>query len=113
MCDSASRGLYALAQRRLLTTVCVGACLRLRSNVQTVSLKQYRANSIVQTMPEISSLRRLRFTEDHCPSCCAAFALGSNGGIACPASYARLDTADACKSAADAASKTYGGNVAY
>ena len=46
-------------------------------------------------------------------SCCAAFALGTNGGTACPASYARLGTADACKSAADAASKTYGGNVAY
>jgi hypothetical protein len=46
-------------------------------------------------------------------SCCAAFALGSPSGTACPASYALLDTADACKSASDAANGTYSGSVAY
>ena len=45
-------------------------------------------------------------------SCCAAFALGTTSGTACPASYARLDTAVACKSAADAARKAYT-DVAY
>jgi hypothetical protein len=46
-------------------------------------------------------------------SCCAAFALGSASGTACPKTYGQLIMADACKSASDAASKTYGGNVAY
>jgi hypothetical protein len=45
--------------------------------------------------------------------CCAAFALGSPSSTACPASYALLDTAGACKSAADAASKAFGSSVAY
>ena len=56
---------------------------------------------------------RVRCAGDHGSSCCAAFALGATSGTACPSSYARLDTADACKSAADAASRTYGGSVAY
>ncbi len=45
--------------------------------------------------------------------CCAAFALGSPSSTTCPASYARLDIEDACKSAADAASKAFGGSVAH
>ena len=46
--------------------------------------------------------------------CCAAFALGAtSSGNACPAKYARLDSMDGCKSAADVASRTYGGSVAY
>ncbi len=44
--------------------------------------------------------------------CCAAFALGTTSGTTCPASYALLDTADACKSAAAAASKAFS-DVAY
>ena len=54
-----------------------------------------------------------RDARDRGPSCCAAFALGANGGKRCPATYGLLITADACKSAADAASKTYGGTLAY
>jgi hypothetical protein len=47
------------------------------------------------------------------PPCFAAFALGATSSKTCPASYALLDTADACKSAASASSKAFGGDVAY
>jgi hypothetical protein len=40
---------------------------------------------------------------------CAAFALGSASSPNCPESYFLIDTADACKSAAAAANRTYGG----
>ena len=69
--------------------------------------------STVRTVRAPSRLSRVRCAY-RSPrwSWCAAFALGSSSSTACPASYARLDTADACKSAADAASRTYGGSVA-
>ena len=53
----------------------------------------------------------MRCARDDCPWWrFAAFALASISTTACPASYALLDTADACKSAAAAASTTYGGS---
>ncbi len=45
--------------------------------------------------------------------CCAAFALGSPSSTTCPASYNPPSTAGECKSAADAASKAFGGSVTY
>ena len=44
--------------------------------------------------------------------CCAAFALGGARSNVCPAGFLRLDTADACASAAAIAIKTYGGSGA-
>jgi hypothetical protein len=44
---------------------------------------------------------------------CAALALGRASSVACPASYLPLNTADACKSAAGVANKTYGDSGAY
>jgi hypothetical protein len=56
----------------------------------------------------------MRRARDDCPWWrCAAFALAATSGTACPASYARLDTADACKSAAAAASQAFGGSAIY
>jgi hypothetical protein len=46
-------------------------------------------------------------------SCCAAFALGRSSEAACPASYFPLSSGDACKSAAGAANRTYGGSGIY
>ncbi len=43
--------------------------------------------------------------------CCAAFALGGASTNACPASYGRVATPDACASAAAVAGKVYGGIV--
>ncbi len=45
--------------------------------------------------------------------CGAVFALGGASSAACPASYGRLDTADACASAAAVAGKAFGGSGAY
>ena len=45
--------------------------------------------------------------------CCAAFALGGASSNVCPAGLLRLDTADACASAAAIANKTNGGSGAY
>jgi hypothetical protein len=75
----------------------------------TLALAQKRAQSLLRTFRHVSP----RDARDRGPSCCAAFALGTNGGKRCPATYGLLITADACKSAADAASKTYAGTVAY
>jgi hypothetical protein len=51
------------------------------------------------------------------PPCCAAllqpFALGRASEAACPASYFLLSSGDACKSAAGAANRTYGGSGIY
>ncbi len=40
-------------------------------------------------------------------ACCAAFALGTTSGTACPETYVPPNTAEACKSAANAARKEY------
>ena len=39
--------------------------------------------------------------------------MGGASSTACPASYSRLDSGDACESAAAIAGKAYGGNGAY
>jgi hypothetical protein len=76
--------LLVYEQRCLFTNACIGARSRLHNTVHRLP-----------------------------SSCCAAFALGTTSGTACPATYGQLDNAVACKSAADAASKTYGRTVAY
>jgi hypothetical protein len=81
-------------------------CHRRAARVQpSLSMSREHKPSIEAGLPDPRAQGSVR-------ACCAAFALGSASGTACPASYARLDTAVACKSAADAARKAYT-DVAY
>jgi hypothetical protein len=89
----------ACAQAQIRSTDAgVDACSGLRSDFYTVLVH--------------SPFSRVRCAQDCGLSCFAAFKLGSPSSTTCPASYARLDTAAACKSAADAATGAFGGNVA-
>jgi hypothetical protein len=88
-----------------------GRCTRTRSDVCLPMLASVHARGcrVACTCSLLTrGSARMRCARDDCPLwCCAAFALGTTSSTACPASYALLDTFDACKSAAGAASKTY------
>jgi hypothetical protein len=105
----------SVSARARAETACCLVCMHEHARARGPSMPPVRcacapiAVRKLQTQPVPSD--RGGPTGTTCPRqpspCCAAFALGSTSGTACPASYIPPDTAGACKSAADAASRAY------